>query len=570
MRKIIFSICFFLFNLIYSQLTYTVCDNDDDGIYNFSISDREKIVKLYQFDYQEEAEIYITVNRGGILKVKNLESTTPTIEFVCAATVTEPTFFEIAVNSKKEIFVTNAARIIYKVDSVSCEKTAMSTVADHDIQALSFDRLDNLYKSDGTSLVSRASANDFDNFIPWHDFGSGFPSGDFVMVDDKMYISWAYNRFGGLNDLFEVTVDDDFNYISHVNLGAIRNDTWGLASEYGKLYGVTYAELYEINPKNLSTKTILTNPRIFPNAAWWGAAGKHEAIKLQEDLFESYEDAQNNVNVITFPYQNRTPFKQTIYLRSENIYTGETKIVSIDLVINPAPRVELEKEYILCYNGAYGTTIVDTKLSTDTYSFEWFHEGRPQLNDKSSLSVVLPGLYKVIVTDQFTGCSTEKEFSTVQSEIFINNVTTNQEYILVEASGTDHPFTYMVDNVVQQNPRFDSVPLGEISVFAINNKKCISQKIVKSISINNVISPNSDGINDYFELKNTVFKNSDFKINIVNKYGTSVHQSKVTDTFKWDGRDAVGRPLPTGTYWYSIYSAEKDKRYTGFILLKNY
>ncbi|WP_373748031.1 hypothetical protein [Kaistella sp.] len=105
--------------------------------------------------------------------------------------------------------------------------------------------------------------------------------------------------------------------------------------------------MYEINPKNLSTKTILTNPRIFPNAAWWGAAGKHEAIKLQEDLFESYEDAQNNVNVITFPYQNRTPFKQTIYLRSENIYTGETKIVSIDLVINPAPRVELEKEYPL-------------------------------------------------------------------------------------------------------------------------------------------------------------------------------------------------------------------------------
>ena len=570
MRKSFFSICFIISNLIYSQLTYSVCDLDEDGIYNFSISDREKIVQLYHLEYQEEAEIYIKVNYDGILKIKDLDSPTPSIEYVCASTVTEPTFFEIAVNSKKELLMTNAEKIIYKVDPVTCKKTAVSTASDQDIQALSFDRLDNLYKSDGSSLVSRASANDYDNFVPWHDFQNGFPSGDFVMVDDKMYISWAYNIFGGFNDLLEITVDHDFNYISHVNLGTIRDDTWGLASEYGKLYGITYEELYEINPQDLSTKTILTNPRISPRTEWWGAAGKHEAIKIQEDLFESYEDAQNNINSIKFPYQNSTAFKQIIYLRSENLYTGETKIVSIDLLINPAPRVELEKEYALCYNGVYGITVVDTKLSTDNYSFKWFHADSPYLNDQSILSTSLPGLYRVIVTDKLTGCSTDKEFRIVQSDIFINNIKANQEYILVEASGTDYPFTYVVDNVVQQNPQFDSVPLGEISVFAINNKKCTSEKIVKSISINNVISPNDDGVNDTFELKYGIFKNSDFKINIVNRYGESVYQGKVDDNFKWNGRDFIGRPLSTGIYWYVISSVEKNKTYTGFILLKNY
>lgn len=569
MQKIIAIICFFIFNLSYSQLTYIVCDNNYDGIYNFSAEDKEKIIRLYQDKNQDAPEVYITSYLDGILKIKNIDSTNPSIEYVCKATLKSPTFFEIAVNSKKEIYLTTAEKTIYKLDDSTCEKTAVSQPFPGDIQALSFDRLDNLYKSNGSSVVYRASNNDFDNFIPWHDFKDGYPSGDFVMVGDKMYISWAYSVFSPKNDLYEVSVDSNFNYISHVNRGAIKGGTWGLASEYGKLYGVSKDELYEINIQDLSTKTILLNPSNSFDKQWWGAAGKHEAQKINNNLFESYEDAQNNINIVQFPYQNKTPLKQTIYLRSENIYTTETKIIPIDLQINLPPLINIENEYTLCYNGDFSTVVVDTKFSPNAYSFKWFYENTELPNDTPILSTQQPGNYKVVVNDKITGCNAEKNFLLKQSDIFINNVTDNQEYLFVDASGTDNPFTYTINGFEQQNPRFDNFPLGEISIFVSNDKKCISKKFLKTISINNVITPNNDGFNDFFELKYPVFKNSNYQISILNNYGETVYQSKLDENFKWNGRNSIGGSLKTGTYWYIIYSPEHEKKYNGFILLRN-
>ena len=61
------------------------------------------------------------------------------------------------------------------------------------------------------------------------------------------------------------------------------------------------------------------------------------------------------------------------------------------------------------------------------------------------------------------------------------------------------------------------------------------------------ISPNSDGMNDSFDL--TGFNVA--KLSIFNRYGREVY-SKTDYTNEWHGQESSGNELPTGTYYYTI------------------
>lgn len=106
--------------------------------------------------------------------------------------------------------------------------------------------------------------------------------------------------------------------------------------------------------------------------------------------------------------------------------------------------------------------------------------------------------------------------------------------------------------------------------YPFNDKKCRSKTYLKTISINNVSTPNNDGFNDHFQLRYPLFKLDNYQINIFNRLGELVQQGKVDEKFTWDRTNSRGTTLPTGAYWYVIFSKDVEKRYTGFILLKNH
>lgn len=66
----------------------------------------------------------------------------------------------------------------------------------------------------------------------------------------------------------------------------------------------------------------------------------------------------------------------------------------------------------------------------------------------------------------------------------------------------------------------------------------------------NVFSPNSDGSNEYFQLKNHQGIQS-LHIVIVNRWGQTVAEFNDPD-FKWDGTDKNGKSLHAGTYFYVL------------------
>lgn len=75
------------------------------------------------------------------------------------------------------------------------------------------------------------------------------------------------------------------------------------------------------------------------------------------------------------------------------------------------------------------------------------------------------------------------------------------------------------------------------------------------------ISPNGDGLNDFFELSGF----GGVTLEIINRYGTKVYENPHY-TNQWQGQSNAGNSLPSGTYFYQFVS-QKGERITGWIEL---
>ncbi|MGZ3874208.1 MAG: T9SS type B sorting domain-containing protein [Mucilaginibacter sp.] len=85
-----------------------------------------------------------------------------------------------------------------------------------------------------------------------------------------------------------------------------------------------------------------------------------------------------------------------------------------------------------------------------------------------------------------------------------------------------------------------------------------------AILINNTFTPNGDGINDYWEIKNldSYPKNT---VDIYNRYGEKVYSS-VGYGIPWNGT-YKGSPLPAGTYYYMIDLKNNGKILSGYVVI---
>ena len=80
----------------------------------------------------------------------------------------------------------------------------------------------------------------------------------------------------------------------------------------------------------------------------------------------------------------------------------------------------------------------------------------------------------------------------------------------------------------------------------------------------NVFTPNADGENDEFIIKIPEKVQSCAELTIYNRWG-QVQYFSVGNDLKWDGRNNVGIPVPTGTYFYTLII--KDKTFSGILEL---
>jgi gliding motility-associated-like protein len=107
-----------------------------------------------------------------------------------------------------------------------------------------------------------------------------------------------------------------------------------------------------------------------------------------------------------------------------------------------------------------------------------------------------------------------------------------------------------------ENPSFNFFQQGEfeISLEVENEFGCIDSitKLIQieiPISFPNIITPNGDNINDYFQVETSAVKK--YAIVILNRWGNEVFSSTDKNNH-WNGKDKNGFVVDDGVYFYKI------------------
>ncbi len=81
--------------------------------------------------------------------------------------------------------------------------------------------------------------------------------------------------------------------------------------------------------------------------------------------------------------------------------------------------------------------------------------------------------------------------------------------------------------------------------------------------INDVITPNSDGVNDTWELENIAYF-TECTVKIFNRWGAQVYETDSYDN-SWNAVSDKDETLPAGVYYYIIYCYDDELTFNGYI-----
>lgn len=613
----LFIITFVTTNTVCSQnLEISFCN--DDGYATFNIEELEEYALQTvgtENDYFLE-QILISTSTGKVLSV-NSPSNNPNVSTLCENYYSSGGYTDIAVDSNQQIFL--CAGTIYSLEN-DCDLFRYN-YSYFQSNALSFDDLDNLYLGLGTeSYVLRINISPTGVFssVHWHDFITGASGGDFVILKDKMYISWRLARDN--YRLYEVTINENRDYISHIDLGQLPNETYGLASELGKLYGVTPNKLFEIDLSNFTFKDIIQNPN--PNDEWYGAAGLHEAVVFKTSTHLTLNDAEKGLKVINGDWTNTVQGGQTIYVRIENSLTKTYDIFNIKINIPQYPKIDLPLDLEKCYDSTYNVfdlSQVSTQMQIDSnqnLSFTYYDKNPENLDTSPQLPMLyqstkqIETLY-VNVENLDGGCSSIYGFHVINNETpnllpFSNFQSPNflescyfdkqnkgyfklsdieYDMILGEKSNLEIDYYLSYKEAENNNNQISEIhyleqPIEEIFIKVTDENDCFTISnfylnidcILNNESLSNIffpkfITPNNDGINDFWNIEGVSEKvRRESTITIFNRYGKEIISFIPNSIEGWNGT-YNGNQLPSSDYWF-MFRTESGFEKLGHFTLK--
>lgn len=212
---------------------------------------------------------------------------------------------------------------------------------------------------------------------------------------------------------------------------------------------------------------------------------------------------------------------------------------------------------VSCYNGNDGQATVTVTGGTPGYAYAWSSGG-----NTADVSNLRAGLHTVTIVDA-NNCTEKnyiilKEPSNIQVkgdvyEISCVDKTDGAIYAFVQ--GGSPPYTYYWST--GENGSFiENLDEGTYYLTVTDDSLCTEEalfSVTKSLKecffIPNAFSPNDDGINDVWVIRNAdLFP--DIEVNVYNRWGDKLFESKGYDT-PFDGtRNGVA--LPAGTYYYKV------------------
>lgn len=363
---------------------------------------------------------------------------------------------------------------------------------------------------------------------------------------------------------FEVNCDE-VTFLDRTNSCQNLNYTWDFGD--GSPFGIFPSpnHLYENEGSYIVTLTVNDGPMEFEVSKTVLVANEFDYL-LPENLIECVANTELNPNSATFNLVEQT----NLILTNVNV-TGE-RLPSVSYHLSELDALSNLRRQ----NQLFENTVNPQNLFV-------------RLEDNNGCLEVFPFTVTVINPPTITAI---EDISLCISEINTTNYNLRQldeQFFFDFNALNESEITYYISdtNARQKTASIDTIDLQlgvETTIYVRAEKKdaLISCFEISSFNIRlddqntsingrctpfyaNTLTPNGDGSNDYFYIKNIeAFPNNE--ITIYNRWGNIVYQTKGYDN-KWDGTHR-GKELPVGNYYYIINLNDSDNTSnTGYITI---
>ncbi|MBW6501934.1 MAG: gliding motility-associated C-terminal domain-containing protein, partial [Bacteroidales bacterium] len=279
------------------------------------------------------------------------------------------------------------------------------------------------------------------------------------------------------------------------------------------------------------------------------------------------------------PYQASGTFgslvadSYVITVQDDNLCTVEVP-VTITQPLPPFSGTISSQTNISCYGGNNGSATAEGIGGLPPY--EYSLDGGPY-QASGTFASLNAGTYTITIRDAFSDTYdlplviTEPDLLVIQS--IANDATCPDEpngSILLTITGGTEPYTIIWSDGAGMQNRINMLP-GTYSVVVTDQNGCSQSHSVavgfigsyNCVEISNIITPNSDGFNDEWILRNIdLYPNAE--VLVFNRWGKLIFRTKNISANPWDGT-SEGRLVPTDSYHYILYLNDGSEPKTGVI-----
>jgi len=243
----------------------------------------------------------------------------------------------------------------------------------------------------------------------------------------------------------------------------------------------------------------------------------------------------------------------------------------------------------VCFDGYTGTIDLSVQGGTPVYSgynYIWAEQNDSIVSHYDSLFIaytedldnIHAGTFRVEVTDQ-NNCKMigtyqiTEPFEGLKLLASITDVTCKDQHdgaidLTVENGTAPYIYTWSNNESTEDIEAIDggtyTITVTDVYNCSITDSFEVKITNIACIHIYNVFSPNSDGVNDTWDIDN-IDLYPEVEINIFNQWGNKVFESTGYSE-PWDGT-LDGNALPAATYYYTLDLKNGDTPYSGSITI---
>ncbi len=258
----------------------------------------------------------------------------------------------------------------------------------------------------------------------------------------------------------------------------------------------------------------------------------------------------------------------TDYQGCESLYNTYT--------INAIPPLTIvagseQKHNDQCETGTGNITGVEVEGGLTPYTYTWTNAAGTIVSQTADLGNAIAGSYTLTVNDA-SGCGPQTADYTIQNNdesiaapVLINLQLCSPGAALLQVNNPSASYSYRLYNSATASTPVDEQKSGVFKILAdVNSNYFVSQYLgycesertqahisvgITGLNIANTFTPNGDGVNDYWQIKN-IENYPSALVQIFNRYGQKVFELKGYPT-PFDG-NYKGQALPAGVYYYII------------------